>query len=106
MKGATLDHTIDRMQCTYGISALESAENTASLCTGWNPNGNGINFWSQLYQNQGKLNGKIDADNSSNAVAVSLSTHLKPKEKRDLEFSLVWHMPTVYFGTRQRAYKR
>uniref|UniRef100_A0A914Z6B5 Non-lysosomal glucosylceramidase n=1 Tax=Panagrolaimus superbus TaxID=310955 RepID=A0A914Z6B5_9BILA len=105
--GALLDHTIDKMQCIYAISALETDENQATICTGFNPNGNGSNFWMQLFENQGKLNnGKIEADNSSSAIATSLTTHLKPKQKRDLEFSLIWHMPIVTFGTKQRNFKR
>uniref|UniRef100_A0AC34FH99 Non-lysosomal glucosylceramidase n=1 Tax=Panagrolaimus sp. ES5 TaxID=591445 RepID=A0AC34FH99_9BILA len=105
--GALLDHTIDKMQCLYGISALETDENQATICTGFNPNGNGCNFWMQLFENQGKLNnGKIEADNSSSAIATSLTTHLKPKEKKNLEFLLTWHMPTVSFGTKQRTFKR
>jgi non-lysosomal glucosylceramidase len=105
--GAILDHTIDKMQIYYGISALKTKENLPTICTGFNPNGNGSNFWMQLNENQGKLNNeKIDADNSSSAIAVSLTTHLKTKEKRDLEFALTWHMPTVSFGTKQRTFNR
>jgi non-lysosomal glucosylceramidase len=107
IRGALLDHTIDKMQCIYGISGLETDAIKSTICTGFNPNGNGNNFWMQLLENQGKLcNEKIDADNSSSAIAFSLSTNLKPKQKRELEFSLVWHMPTVSFGTKQRTFKR
>jgi non-lysosomal glucosylceramidase len=108
INGVLLDHTIDGMQCIYGISGLETDKIDSTICTGFNPNGNGSNFWEQLFENQGKIcNEKIDADNTfSSAIAISLSTNLKPNEKRNLEFSLVWHMPTVSFGTKQRTFKR
>ncbi|KAE9548170.1 hypothetical protein FO519_008616 [Halicephalobus sp. NKZ332] len=104
IRGALLDHVIDQMNCIYGISGKESDSVKASVCTGFDPNGNGKVFWNTLIDNAGRIEGKLE--NCSNAVAVGLSSRILPNRNEKIEFSLVWHMPTVFFGTRQRPLKR
>ena len=104
IRGALLDHVIDQMNCIYGISGKESDSVLASVCTGFDPNGNGKAFWNALSDNAGRVEGKLE--NCSNAVSVSLSSRILPNKSKEMQFSLIWHMPTVFFGTRQRPLKR
>uniref|UniRef100_A0A7E4ZRX0 Glyco_hydr_116N domain-containing protein n=1 Tax=Panagrellus redivivus TaxID=6233 RepID=A0A7E4ZRX0_PANRE len=106
--GAHLTHTIGDVDCTYSIAAREDESTKASVCTGFDANGNGRAFWNGLTENAGVIEGEIESANGStlNAVSVSLRKTAEPKAPTSLEFSLVWHMPTVYFGTKLRPLNR
>ena len=40
------------------------------------------------------------------AIAVCAQVKVKANSKEKIEFSLVWHMPEIYFGDRKQMYKR
>uniref|UniRef100_A0AC34RD61 Glucosylceramidase n=1 Tax=Panagrolaimus sp. JU765 TaxID=591449 RepID=A0AC34RD61_9BILA len=104
VSGVLLKQKIDRMDCIYSIAGKLTNDVEISNCTGFDPNGNGKIFWNSLSENCGKLQGKIE--NCSTGIGLSLSSKIESSKTVKMEFSLVWHMPTVYFGTRKRPLKR
>ncbi|KAK0424377.1 hypothetical protein QR680_008645 [Steinernema hermaphroditum] len=106
--GVCLDHTINGMKCAYALSAKNHEEAAVSVCRSFDPSGNGEKIWKQL-KDTGRL--EEDADEPSTnelGVAVSVQTTVQPKSSspNPLEFSLVWHMPIVEFGTGNRKFRR
>jgi non-lysosomal glucosylceramidase len=108
-EGVILYHTIDKMPCSYALSAKVHPDFDISKCLYFDPNSDGIEPWIQL-----KNNGSFDkiSDKSYGqifgemACGIAAKTTVGPGEGATAELSLVWDMPTVQFPKRMRKYSR
>lgn len=110
-RGVILEHTIDKMPCSYVLSARQSEQVAVSTCPYFDPNSDGIEPWIQL-KNYGQFEEVAAAAarkvaGGEMACGVAAKTILSPSASQNIEMSLVWDMPTVHFpGNTSRKYDR
>ncbi|XP_044735654.1 non-lysosomal glucosylceramidase isoform X2 [Chrysoperla carnea] len=102
--GLTLKHEIHNMECTYALAAKKSENINITKCKNFNPSGTGENVWLDLSKNgQFTKTDCMQKDYTSDfedvGIGIACQTHVSPKTKQDIEMSLVWHLPEVYFGS-------
>ncbi|CAJ0961400.1 unnamed protein product, partial [Mesorhabditis belari] len=106
--GVSLQHKIDKMNCTYGLATRVKSDQITSLCRSFDPCGNGLTLWQHLAET-GNLPGEADLPYPARlGVGVCVKGVVPPKSTRSdwAEFSLAWDMPKVKFGDGRREYKR
>uniref|UniRef100_A0A915PQZ1 Non-lysosomal glucosylceramidase n=1 Tax=Setaria digitata TaxID=48799 RepID=A0A915PQZ1_9BILA len=108
VKGVYLRHTIDDMKCTYSIGVLVHDALHVSCCTGFDPCGTGEDVWIPLLvkENFQKKNENMDQRQLGIAVLAEVLVKANTKIASCFEYALVWDMPVVHFGGRERKYKR
>ncbi|VDK43819.1 unnamed protein product [Anisakis simplex] len=121
VKGVCLDHTISHMRCTYALAVKCNEHNSISRCSSFNPSKSGDVVWRSLWST-GHLSTEgcfdfsfvvfkgdiVTSTTKELAVAICCQSYVKPKSlfKSCMEFTLVWDMPIVQFGARNRNYRR
>ncbi|KRX92580.1 Non-lysosomal glucosylceramidase [Trichinella pseudospiralis] len=107
--GVSLHQTIDGMNCDYCIAALNTKSISVTHST-FNPEGCGSEIWKSLYETGHLSNESTDefvlVEDKPLAIAVSCCTDIRSTCQESIVFSLVWHMPEIYFGNKRRTYLR
>lgn len=110
VRGATIMQTICEMPCSYSIGVYKSSDDIKVAAAGKiDPNGNGSNIWNDLSENgvpTEKSEDKNLKDGRDVCVAVSGQKSIKPGACDELEFCLVWDMPTVKFPKGTKVYSK
>ncbi|CAD6199979.1 unnamed protein product [Caenorhabditis auriculariae] len=105
--GLTLAHTINETPITYAIMA-ENFQNQKISTDRFDPSSDGSSFYKTL----GKSGNLLDSRSSTQyqarelGVAVCVEKIVSPRDMENIMFTLVWHMPEVMFGAKQRKYRR
>lgn len=108
-EGVLLQHSIDKMPCTYSLSVKSRENLNISKCLHFDPNSCGKIPWQQLYDN-----GKFDSTSSAvpdqvygeMGVGIAAQVTVTPRKIEDIEMSLLWDMPVVMFCGRMRKYSK
>ncbi|OUC48206.1 adaptin region [Trichinella nativa] len=107
--GVSLHQTIDGMNCDYCVAALNTKSISVTHST-FNPEGCGSEIWKSLYETGRLSNESTDefvvVEDRPLAIAVSCCTDIRSPCQEGIVFSLVWHMPEIYFGNKRRTYLR
>ncbi|KRY32504.1 AP-1 complex subunit gamma-1, partial [Trichinella spiralis] len=107
--GVSLHQTIDGMNCDYCVAALNTKSISVTHST-FNPEGCGSEIWKSLYETGRLSNESTDefvvVEDRPLAIAVSCCTNIRSPCQEGIVFSLVWHMPEIYFGNKRRTYLR
>lgn len=104
-----LNHTINKMPCTYILAAKSDESSDISKCLYFDPNSTGIEPWIQL-KNNGCFN-KLNDDSHGHvfgemAVGIAIKLTVPVGESKKSEMALVWDMPTVNFGKADKQYNK
>ncbi|KRX23116.1 AP-1 complex subunit gamma-1 [Trichinella nelsoni] len=107
--GVSLHQTIGGMNCDYCVAALNTKSISVTHST-FNPEGCGSEIWKSLYETGRLSNESTDefvvVEDRPLAIAVSCCTDIRSPCQEGIVFSLVWHMPEIYFGNKRRTYLR
>ncbi|XP_017769202.1 PREDICTED: non-lysosomal glucosylceramidase [Nicrophorus vespilloides] len=108
-EGVVLYHQIEKTSCSYALAAKVRDDQNISKCVHFNPNSSGSGPWNQLYKN-GKFDKvsdkKFDNYFGEMAVGVAVQTTVKPKNVKEMEFSLVWDMSVVSYFYKKQKYTK
>jgi len=109
ISGVTIKQQFDGMLCTYGIAAKGVSGHCNVTCREYfDGSGTGKELWQDVLDD-GALN-ELPSDNTQReglaSVAVCAQCSLPANSAAECEFSLVWDMPIIKFGSRMVSYRR
>ncbi|VDM37615.1 unnamed protein product [Toxocara canis] len=102
VEGVCLEHTINRMRCTFAVAANCDDRTSVSRCTAFDPSKSGDTVWTSLW-NSGEVSSTKEL---GVAVCSQATVEANSKAEACMQFALVWDMPVVQFGARKRNYRR
>uniref|UniRef100_A0A8R1DQ84 Glycosyl-hydrolase family 116 N-terminal domain-containing protein n=1 Tax=Caenorhabditis japonica TaxID=281687 RepID=A0A8R1DQ84_CAEJA len=102
----TLAHKVKGMPVTYGIGTEEKDGAKVTTCL-FDPNGTGGRLWSDL-EVYGHLSSydQLPPKPKELGIGVCSTFFVPPDGSHNVQFSFVWYMPEVHFGTAERLYTR
>ncbi|KAK9730432.1 Glycosyl-hydrolase family 116, catalytic region [Popillia japonica] len=109
-EGVILYNTIDSTPCAYALSARVRDGVNVSKFLHFDPNSNGQEIWSQLYEN-GKFNKILDHHKSDHyfgemGSAIASQVTVQSGKTEEVENCLVWDMPLVTFFGKAKKYAK
>ncbi|CAG7829246.1 unnamed protein product [Allacma fusca] len=107
IQGVALEHNIQGIDVTYGISSLQKANQVVTNMTQFDVK-TGADLWTKLGGT-----GRLDVESSRYELkrgevgsAVCCSSFVGAHENDEMVFSLVWHQPLIHFKGKQRQHTR
>lgn len=108
-EGVVLYNTINSIQCAYGLAAQVQDDVSVSKCLYIDPNSDGSEPWLQL-KNDGQFEKLPDKEFGQifgeMAVGIAAKTTVEASSEKNLEMSLVWHMPIINFPGKAKKYNK
>ncbi|XP_013405855.2 non-lysosomal glucosylceramidase-like [Lingula anatina] len=110
VSGVMIHQTFKEMGCTYAVAASHREGVQVSHKVSFDPNSPAVNVWRDLLED-GELDSCPDPSPKTSrgqelATAVCAKCHVKPQSTQQMDFSLTWDMPVIYFGAKEQLYCR
>ncbi|XP_015703851.1 non-lysosomal glucosylceramidase [Coturnix japonica] len=108
--GVLLHHCTPVNPFTFAVAAREKAGTVITHLTAFDPAGSGRDVWQDLLQD-GKLESPTGKSKQTQkgevtAAAVCASCTVPARGHGTLELALVWDMPRIHFGSKERLHLR